>query len=169
MALPFESLFTAAIEVGIAIAGFSGIVVVLGREPIGQWSEIEKSRMGILVRSSFATVVLGFMPLFTNETFASPTTSWAICSSLCSAYFFLAFAIRMPSVRKLRKAPDSDIGDPYFYGVVISVICVALLQIVNAGWMRTGWPYALGVLWMLIFAFTQFMRLMRVVWSQRST
>jgi hypothetical protein len=64
--------------------------------------------------------------------------------------------------------PGSDIGSIYFYSMASAAVVVLLLQIANAVWLRAGWPYALSVLFVLIFAFTQFMRLIRVAWSMRA-
>jgi hypothetical protein len=59
----FEQVFTSAIEVGIGVAGFSGIVGVLGRRAEGQWSPSDRVRVALLLQTSFAAIGLSFLAL----------------------------------------------------------------------------------------------------------
>ena len=166
--MEFESLFTSAIEVGIGIAGFSGIAAVLGRRSAGDWTRADRGRMSILLQTSFATVLLSFLPLLLNGTVADSAILWTICSGIYAAYQTLSVVTRFPKVRELRKEPENEVGDAYFYLALSGIAISVLLQLANVFWLRTGWPYALGVLWTMTFSFTQFVRLMRVLWRSRA-
>ena len=166
--MEFESLFTSAIEVGIGIAGFSGIVAVLGHRSAGAWTRADRGRMSILLQTSFATVLLSFLPLLLGGTIADSGILWAICSGTYAAYNALSVVIRYPRIRELRKDPKNEVGGTYFYFVISGIAISVLLQLANVFWLHTGWPYALGVLWTMTFSFTQFVRLMRVLWRSRA-
>jgi predicted MFS family arabinose efflux permease len=163
----FESLFTSAIEVGIGITGFSGIVAVLGHRSAGEWSRTDRGRMSILLQTSFATVLLSFLPLLVHGMIADSGSLWAICSGIYFAYTLPALIVRIPGVRELRRSPQGGINDAYFYFAISGYAVSLALQLANVVWLRTGWPYAVGILWTMTFSFTQFVRLMGVLWRSR--
>ena len=166
--MEFESLFTSAIEVGIGIAGFSGIVAVFGHRSSGQWTRADRGRMSILLQTSFATVLLSFLPLLVSHMVSDSEIVWTICSGMYVAYTAVSLVVRLPRVRELRKDPENEVDDSYFYLVISGMAISVLLQLANVFWLRTGWPYAIGVLWTMTFSFTQFVRLMRVLWRSRA-
>ena len=167
--MEFESLFTSAIEVGIGIAGFSGMVAVIGRRSAGEWSRADRGRMSILLQTSFSTILLSFLPLLLSGTVAESGLLWTICSAIYFAYSTVSTAIRIPRIRKLRKDPENEIGGAYFMFIISGLAIALLLQLANVFWLRTGWPYALGVLWTMTFSFTQFVRLLRVLWRSSAS
>ena len=103
--MEYESLFTSAIEVGIGIAGFSGIVAVLGHRSPGAWTSADRGRMGILLQTSFATVLLSFLPLLLSGIIVEKTLVWSVCSGVYVAYTMTSLVTRWPKVRELRKDP----------------------------------------------------------------
>jgi hypothetical protein len=160
----YESLFTSAIEVGIGIAGFSGIVAVLGYRSSGEWTSADRGRMGILLQTSFSTVLLSFLPLLLSGTIVEETLVWSICSGVYVVNSMTALVVRWPKIRELRKDPVNEIDDVYLRIIIGGLLIAVALQVVNMAWLRTGWPYAAAVLWTMTLAFTQFVRLMRVLW-----
>ena len=165
--MEFESLFTSAIEVGIGIAGFSGIVAVLGYRSAGEWSRVDRARMGILLQTSFATVLLAFLPLLVSGAIANRELLWSICSGIYVVYMALSLVIRIPRIREHRKDPANEIDNFYLYSVISAIATTVALQFANIVWLRTGWPYAVGVLWTMTFSFTMFVRLMRILWRSK--
>ena len=59
--LDSETLRTMA-ELGIALAGFSGIVAVLGRRLQGEWSSLDRARLLGLLIPSFGVVFFSLLP-----------------------------------------------------------------------------------------------------------
>jgi len=164
----FESLFTSVIEVGIGIAGFAGVVAVLGRRSAGEWTRADRGRMSILLQTSFATVLLSFLPLLVSGMVADRAALWRICGGIYVAYWVVSVAIRLPRLSEIRRDPENEVDDAYLYFVLSGIAISVVLQLANVFWLRTGWPYAVGVLWTMTFSFTQFVRLMRVVWRSRA-
>ena len=166
--MEFESLFTSAIEVGIGIAGFSGMVAVFGRRSAGEWTRADRGRMSILLQNSFATVLLSFLPLLISGIVANRGALWSICSAVYVVYTLLSVVVRIPRVRELRREPQNEVDDAYLYLVGAGTAVSLILQLANIVWLRVGWPYAFGVLWTMTFSFTMFVRLMRVLWTSRA-
>ena len=69
-------------EVAIALAGFSGIVAVLGQRSSGKWSPTERVRLRLLLEVSLLAVFLSFLPsLMLRGT--SPIAAWRISNGVC--------------------------------------------------------------------------------------
>jgi len=79
-----ENLRTIA-EVATAFAGFTGVVIVLGRRSAGGWTPAESSTIRILLEASIGVVFLGLLPpaLVLN---LSASTTWRVCAGLLAAY-----------------------------------------------------------------------------------
>jgi hypothetical protein len=62
----FETLRSLS-EVAIALAGFTGIVAVLGRRAGGRWSPLEWLRLRMLLETSLAVVFLSLFPVLLHQ------------------------------------------------------------------------------------------------------
>ncbi len=62
-------------EVGVAMAGFTGVVFVLGNRATGEWSRVEKLWFHILLSSSAHVVAFALLPLVL-ESYLSTSTAW---------------------------------------------------------------------------------------------
>jgi hypothetical protein len=161
----FEQVFTSAIEAGIAVAGFSGIVVVLGRRAEGQWSPSDRVRVTLLLQTSFAAVGLSFLALALDGAGMAEPTIWRVGSACYSLYAVLAV---LPRVRLFRTMADTDpsFAPTLANGLVVVVFSVAALQAYNAVVLGVGWPFALAVIVELVVALAIFVRLLQGAWSQ---
>jgi hypothetical protein len=161
----FEQVFTSAIETGIAAAGFSGIVAVLGRRAEGQWRPSDRVRVTLLLQTSFAAIGLSFLALALDGAGVAEPTIWKVGSACYALYAVLAV---LPRVRLFRTMPDTDPSFPprLAKGVIVVVLSVAALQAYNAVALAVGWPFALAVIVELVVALAVFVRLLQGVWSQ---
>ena len=123
--------------------------------------------MSILLQTSFATVLLSFLPLLVSGTISNDGALWMICSGIYAAYTVLSVIIRIPRILEYRKQPENEVGGSYFNLIISGIAISVLLQLANVIWLRTGWPYAFGVLWTMTFSFTMFVRLMRRLWISK--
>ena len=76
-----ETLRTIA-EIGIALAGFTGVVAVLGRRSRGDWSPLETLRLHILIQTSLLVVFLSFLPILLLRA-ASAEMAWRTANGAC--------------------------------------------------------------------------------------
>ncbi len=63
-------------EVGIALAGFTGLVVVLGRRAHGDWTPAERTQLAILLQTSLAAVFFALLPLLIPRLPFPETAAW---------------------------------------------------------------------------------------------
>lgn len=71
-------------EVGVALAGFTGVVFVLGRRAVGEWSPVERLWFHILLSSSVQVVFFAILPLV-FESYLSTSTAWRWSAGLLGA------------------------------------------------------------------------------------
>ena len=83
-----ETLRTIA-EIGIALAGFTGVVAVLGRRSRGDWSPLESLRLSILLATSLAAVFLSFVPILMLRGVASVEAAWRASNGVCGVVFLI--------------------------------------------------------------------------------
>jgi hypothetical protein len=161
----FEQVFTSAIEGGFAVAGFSGIVAVLGRRADGQWSPNERLRVALLLQTSCAAIGLSFLALALDGARVGEPTIWTVGSACYALYVVLGV---LPRVRLFRRMQDAD---PSFQitqvkMLVVVVFSVGALQAYNAAFLGLGWPFALAVIFELGVAILFFVRLLPGLWSK---
>ena len=163
--MQFEQFFASAIEVAIATAGFSGIVVVLGQRGDGAWSQSDLARVSLLLQASFVTIFLSFLPLVLNGADVPASAIWRIGSACFIAYSGVAIPLRLRAVRRIRSEDPT-----YSPGVLNALLPVALLlaglQAYNVIFLGSGWPFALTILFEIAIALLAFVRLLRTLWER---
>ena len=157
--LPAEVVLTSAIQVGIAIAGFTGIVVALSRGR--HISARERISVSILLLASIATVTLAFLPMIFLNAGVSERATWMTSSILFLIYFVSVISYRVHQFRKSRVSmpPQVSLGIA-FLGIS------ALLQVANAIFMRESWPYLILVVSYVIYTFLVFAYLLWSLWKE---
>jgi hypothetical protein len=163
--LHFENLFTSAIEVGIATAGFSGIVVVLGQRAQGQWSPSDLGRISLLLQTSFAAIILAFLPLFLDGARVAEAVIWRIGSGCYVVYTALILPSRWRQTRTILEA-DASVSPRLTKFMFLVVAVFSAVQAYNALLLHAGWPFALAVVFELAMAFLMFVRLIRTLWER---
>ena len=164
--MQFEQVFTSAIEAGIAIAGFSGIVAVVGDRSVRRLSPSDVGRVVLLLQGSLAATLLAFLALLLGGAGVPEPTIWRVGSACFAAYVALAMPLHFRRFRSMR-------DDPAFAPVLVrlvavGVVLVGALQLVNAVFLHAGWPFALAVVFELSMALLNFVRLLRRVWEEAS-
>jgi hypothetical protein len=156
----WETALGSAIEVAIALAGFSGIVAAVGRRGAGHWEAPEQLLLRILLTASGAALVFAFLPFLLFESFGSSLT-WRVGSGLQASYFIVITA------RRYRQS--SSLGAPVLTsrGIGVQAAVIALL-VANAAWISSSSVYVFGVLWTLFTAFITFVRLLLDSWNDPS-
>ena len=157
-----EGILTALAEVGIAIAGFSGIVVALQHRS-GRWPEIDQVRFSMLLQVSLASVFSSLIPILLHLVNPAKTFVWAWSSGL-----WLAYILPMAVYRVTRNLPAvTAASEPVskFMGayIITSLTLQILLQTTNLVWLREPWPHVLTILLSLLLASLLFIRLLHGV------
>jgi hypothetical protein len=151
----------ATIEASMALAGFSGIVVVLGRRSQGEWRPQEELRLVNLLANSFTALLASLTGVLLLSTELARDVTWA----LCSLGWFVAVALHSGwVVIRSRTLGDDDLrkSSPPIFWLASAVSVGALaLQLVNVAWLREFWPFFAGIVTSLVLGARQFVVLLR--------
>src|SRR4030095_7834119 len=153
-----NGLLTTLAQLGVALAGFSGVVVALGARARGQWSSRERGLLLVLLERRGAVVLWRLLPLlFLAAELAEPmvwflsSTSWVIVQGAYLVRGVGLFA-KNPSVRRER------ILSILFVGTVAALA----VQITNLVWLRVAWPHLAAITWHLAVSFVVFGQLLQI-------
>ena len=135
-------ILTLVIEYSIAIVGFSGIVIVLGRRESGEWTAVDRLRLTGLLNASFAPISMAGFALILLASKVPSEMVWKICSS-AYALLYLIFASR--GIRRATKLDPSEKNTAQIFVVVVSVAAIITLLIFNAIKISSFWPFAIAL------------------------
>jgi hypothetical protein len=147
-------------EVAIALAGFSAVAVVLGQRGDGRLSATDVGRVTVLLRTSFAVVVLAFLPMLLIAAPMEPATAWA-----ASGYAHIAWV-----VGSITYSLRTGIGfnAPRSMRAALPLTFISLtVQVINVGWVRDAWPYMLAIMAGMTIGIMQFVGLMANLWREK--
>jgi hypothetical protein len=160
--------FETIAEISIALAGFSGIVAVMGQRASGEWSPAELTRLRLLLEVSLLVVFLSFLPaLMLRGT--SPTVAWRVSSGVCGLAHLLPLAMYIVRWRRLGwQKPVHEATPPLFfnaYSLALATggLIIILLQLMIAAGFTPGEPsliYEISLLWLLGVGAVQFVYLL---------
>ncbi|KAA3639961.1 MAG: hypothetical protein DWP92_03885 [Armatimonadetes bacterium] len=164
-ALQFEQVFTSAIEVGIAIAGFSGIAAVMGQRARGTWSGVELARIAILLQTSFMAIAFSFLPLVLDGARVAEPVIWRIGSGCFVLYTLVTVPHRFRGALRVRDA-DGSVSMAVVKVIFPFLLVFAAFQAYNAAFLHEGWAFVLVVMIELAMGFFMFVRLLRMLWDE---
>lgn len=161
---PFDALFTVA-EVGIALAGFSGVVAILGRRGAGEWSAPDWLRLAMLLSFSFGAVGFSLLPTLLLGLGVGEASAWALSSLLLALFLLTAYVLVTRRLAQLGDAATRQF--PRATGIAVAalslpVLVVLLLNAAGVLFSREFGPFFLGMLWLLALGGLQFYRLLRL-------
>jgi hypothetical protein len=160
---PIE-LLTAIIEASIALIGFSGLVVVLGRRASGEWAPRDKDRLIILLGIGFILLACTLVALVLLSAGISHARVWALSSVLwvvlalpLTVWVFSRVFRVWPEQSPLR---ESTLTWTYVRVSIAVVMATVAVQVANAAYLAAFWPFLLGLAVLLVLGATQFFRLL---------
>ena len=157
--LTADIVLTSAIQVGIAIAGFTGIVVAISKG--AKISARERISVSILLLASIATVTLAFLPMIFLNAGVSERSTWMTSSILFLIYFVSIVSYRVTQFRR------SGVTMPRPVSLGIGFLGIsALLQAANAIFIRDSWPYLILIVSYVIYSFIVFAYLLWSLWTE---
>jgi hypothetical protein len=160
-----DPLLTTA-EVAITLAGFTGIVAVLGQRGRGDWRPEEQLRLVMLLASSFAALLFAMLPIALGSLGLTEAGSWTISSTLLAVSIAAAHPAVVYFLRFLpAEAVEAEFPRRLGLFVLVVSLMVALLLALNAvgyGFEQQFGPYFVGLMWLLALSAVQFIRLLAV-------
>lgn len=146
------------VEVSITIAGFSGIVIVLGRRARGEWSPRDQIQLRALLLSSMMPLAISGLGLFLLTTELTVGSVWRICSvfAICLFGFHATTGIR-----RARQSLKNEIDPATIYVLYsVSISVILLLGLANTFAIVAFWPIALLLVWMIGLSLFNFIQLL---------
>lgn len=161
---PEDSLFAIA-EIGIGLAGFSGLVAAFVEHSGQSWRADQKTRIVLLIILSFGMIVSALLPYALSGINTSPALVWGIpmiaFSSLCmilAGYWIAA------SLKHGFKLLFPMFSIPILTGAMILEVMTFLSGL---GWILPYSPtvFVSGLLLVLVFGANIFLALLYSIWN----
>ena len=105
--MEISSAFETMAELSIAVAGFAGIIVVLG-ERIDQLHPADRLRLWWLLSNSAGGVVLGLLPSVLDSAFVHESTIWRVWSACYLVVGAVWLGVSLPMIRAM--SPSSSLA-----------------------------------------------------------
>lgn len=153
----------AVAEIAVGLAGFTGIVVVFGRDP-AHWVPADGYRFVILLTASFGALFLALLPVGFGMLGASPDLALTASGLSMAAYTVGSCLALAPLAWRILRESRALFSVWVFLFVATGSLVNAAAQVCNSVVAAEPNPgvYFLGLLWYLLFACVQFARLLFV-------
>jgi len=157
-----DALTTIA-EVALGLAGFSGVVVVLGRQP-GELTRTDAGRLVILLMSGLGAMFFALLPFALSPLGISDSSVWRISGGLLAVFGVSHMGVSYSQLRRVRaEAPEiySRGARTTYFSVLLAVVVLQLLNVAKGGQPGLSF-YIFGLLGLLFVAALQFVRILLV-------
>jgi hypothetical protein len=151
-------------EVGIGLAGFSGIVVAFLHRK-GNMTTLDRIRLGILLSAAFGAVFLALLPFGLVAVNLEGPMLWVTASAVHATVSALQLAGLAILTRRFFRTHRHIFNLAVLIPVFTLYVLNTVLQVINlAGvvWQPSLGPYYLGLLWLIFHAGLQFSRILFV-------
>ena len=159
-----DSLQTIA-EISIGLAGFSGLIVAL-RKSTGPLTDVQKYRLRILFAMTFGAMFLSLLPDLLLNFHVPDDRIWFDSSTTMFTYSLFFVIWMIAGARHVAKVAPEIFDWMVFSLLTAGHIIVLLLQLaVMTGFIEGRAPgaYSLGLIWYLIHAAQQFVRMLFIL------
>lgn len=147
---PVETL-SILVEAAVAIAGFSGVVVVFGHRATGEWSRLERGRIRQLLVTSFTVLFLSLATLLLLHTGIAPETAWRVGSAIWLVIATHQVILVLRAIHTVRDDPQRASRAVIVLMIGVTLI-VILLNIGNVLALRQFWPFLAAQIWLFAIA-----------------
>ena len=153
-----NDLLTTLAQLGVALAGFSGVVVALGARARGEWSPRERGLLRVLLERSGAVVLWSLLPLLLLAAELTERRVWFLSST---SWVIVQGAYLVRGVRLVVKNPSIRRERTFLIPSFVGTVAVLAMQITNLFWLRVAWPHLAAIMWHLALSFVVFVQLLQ--------
>jgi hypothetical protein len=155
-----ENLLTTLAQLGVALAGFSGIVAVLGERARGEWSSRERQLLSVLLATSGGVILWSLLPLLLLASQLPERRVWLFSSA---GWVIQQVAILALRARQVARDPAVRAQERGFLVFAwLGGVAALAVQLVNLAWLGVAWPHLAAVMWHLALSFLVFVRLLQL-------
>ena len=147
--MPGEDTLLTIVEFGVALAGFTGVVVIFSKRDTMQ--DVDRFRLKNALAGSLGAAFFALLPSTLELLGGAGSILWRISSGLLAAYIALVVATSIRTTRRLDPASQAVLGKaPPFIIAIASLTCV--LQLVNVSGLLfspNAGVFVLGLIYLL--------------------
>ena len=158
--MDFPEVLVGLSEIAVALAGFTGVVVVFGSRSAGSWLPGDRLRLVFLLEASLTAGGFSLLALVLYTSLQNPRNAWAIVSGLWALYMLYSLYTSHRLIgENLEHHHDVDkTANRIVFALFSSLI---VLQLVNVVLWREFAPVLTALVLNLAGAAMQFARLIR--------
>jgi hypothetical protein len=158
--LDFPEVLVGLTEIAVALAGFTGVVVVFGSRSAGSWLPGDRLRMGFMLEASLTAGGFALLTLVLFSSLQNAGDTWAVASGLWAIYMVYSLYKSRRQIREnLEHHHDIDkIANRIVFALFSMLIA---LQIINVVIWREFAPLLAALVLNIAGSAMQFARLIR--------
>jgi hypothetical protein len=166
-----DVLYTLA-QVGVTLAGFSGVVVAFRVQGAHKWAPMELRALWFLIGDSFLVLLFSLLPIPLSLAGWTDDLVWGVCSASLGTWFIIGNLLYLSGEamdRSTHRRITVPIITPIFQGmgVVSFVMGVALwLSAFDLGVPRNQAFYVFGLMILLVYVAVEFLFFIGVISQQ---
>jgi hypothetical protein len=159
-----------AVQVAVALAGFTGVVVVFGSAAVHEWRPLDKLRLRLLLTTSTLPLALSLLAILLLTTGLREDAIWRIVSAVSVCVFSTAGFVVQRKFRRLGSVEVSRLPGTrvVFYSTGLTGATTMVLMIYNVFALGAFWPFFSAIVISMLASVLQFVRLI-VLQPGRST
>ncbi len=147
-------------EIAVALAGFTGVVVVFGSRSAGSWLPGDRLRMGFMLEASLTAGGFALLTLVLFSSLQNAGDTWAVASGLWAIYMVYSLYKSRRQIREnLEHHHDIDKTANRIVFALFSMLIA--LQIINVVIWREFAPLLAALVLNIAGSAMQFARLIR--------
>ena len=160
-----DSILSGAIEVGVGIVGFTGVIIALA----SSGGRKESSALGFqtLLFTAIATIMFSFLPYLVLQFGLSGSSLWMVCSGVYILYLPVILWIRFKQISTFGVGAQAEyiMARRVLSGFGIGMLVIGALQALNLFVFQTYWPYLTMVIYYVFFSLSAFAVITLILWN----
>jgi len=158
--LDFPEVLVGVTEIAVALAGFTGVVVVFGSRSAGSWLPGDRLRMGFMLEASLTAGGFALLALVLFSSMHDAHNAWAVVSGLWALYMVYSLYISRQKIRE-NLEHHHDIDETANRVVFTLFALLIVLQCINVVLWREFAPLLAALVLNIAGSAMQFARLIR--------
>lgn len=161
---PFDALMLVG-ELSLGIAGFSGVVVALGKRPTA-WARVDRIRLATLLAASLGAMFYVLLALLLTIFIDDRQVVWRVSSLFVAVHLLAMLVAFVPAAWSITRE-TTGLTSPYsiavFIPIVVLSIAMLIVQVLSAAKLLPLDPFGAffaGLVALLLISGTQFVRLL---------
>ncbi|HVC37531.1 MAG TPA: hypothetical protein VNF46_03920 [Gammaproteobacteria bacterium] len=152
---------TKGAQIAVAFVGLNAVVFVRRGTAVHAWPKADKLRLKLLLTTTILPLALCLLGVFLLATNVPAATVWRWCSGVAAFIFFVGSLLISRTFLKISKRELNRVeaSRVFYWTFTVLGFGLGLLQIYNAVVLEAFWPLFTLIVFSLLVAIVQFLRL----------